>query len=174
MADPAEQEAQLQQAENVVRRLLGEEHPHLVGVPSTQRLVSEVGLALPELDEIYFSALQQLGRRPPLDEGEVHAPINLNDPTVEELARHIALNCPPMSAAEQEAVLRPDPSVTTQGDAGLVSPNGDFGMSFSAAEDARPPLGDEAAPRRKPGLLGIAVLLAVIAVIVVLWLATRW
>lgn len=157
MADPVASEpaqVQFEAALAVVQRLVAEEFPHLGDLPATERLISEAGLKLPELDEIYFSALQQLGRRPPLDESEVHAPINLNDPSLEELARHIAFNCPQMSEAEQQEVLRPDPSITTQGDAGLEA---------AAEETAGPP--------RNRGLLGLAVLLAVVAIIAAATLA---
>lgn len=147
-------QAQFEAALSVVRRLLAEEQPHLADISSTERLITEAGLKLPDLDEIYFSALQELGRRPPLDDGEVNAPINLNDPNLEELARHIAFNCPAMSAEEQAEVLRPDPSVTTQGDAGLEQ---------AADENAGPP--------RNRGLLGFAVLMAVVATIAAVMLA---
>jgi len=157
MAEPdavTQGQAEFEAALAVVRRLLAGDHPHLIDIPSTERLVTEAGLKLPELDEIYFSALQELGRRPPLDDSEVHTPINLNDPNLEELARHIAFNCPVMSPAEQAEVLRPDPSVTTQADAGILR---------AADETAGPP--------RNRGLLGFAVLMAVIAVIAAVMLA---
>ena len=150
----AEEQAQFEAALAVVRRLLAEEQPHLADIPPTERLVTEAGLKLPELDEIYFSALQELHRRPPLDDSEVHAPINLNDPNLEELARHIAFNCPVMTPDEQAEVLRPDPSITTQADAGL-----------SRAAD------ETAGPARNRGLLGFAVLMAVVAVIAAVMLA---
>jgi len=170
MADLSAEQARLQEAETVLRRLLTEEHPHLEPLTPATRLVSEAGLSLPELDEIYFAALDTLGRRPPLDDSEVHAPINLNDPNLEELSRHVALNCPLMSPAEQEAVLRPDPTVTTQGDAGLspveegaglVSPPGDLGMGVGQPETTG------------HGTSRTLVILAVLVILVAVWLVVR-
>lgn len=154
MAEPALDQAQLATVAAVVHRLVADILPHPDDVNPNEPLVSVAGLKLADLDEVYFSALQELGRRPPLEESEVHVPVNLNDPTLDELARHIAFNCPQMSEAEQQEVLRPDPSVTTQGDTGLET---------AAEETAGPP--------RNRGLLGIAVLLAIVAVIAAAMLA---
>lgn len=154
MAEPALDQAQFETVAAVVRRLVADILPHPDDVTEDEPLVSVAGLKLAELDEVYFSALQELGRRPPLEESEVHVPVNLNDPTLDELVRHIAFNCPQMSEAEQQEVLRPDPTVTTQGDTGLEA----------AADEA-------AGPHRNRGLLGIAVLLAIVAIIAAAMLA---
>ncbi|MGK2286755.1 hypothetical protein [Pedomonas sp. V897] len=124
----AEQAAQVE-IEEMLRQLLAEEHPHLGELAPSTRLVSEAGLTLAELDEIYFTALDRLGRRPPLDDGEVRALINLNDPNLVELSRHVALNCPVMSPEEREAATRPDPGVTTQGATGLEERPPRWGMA---------------------------------------------
>lgn len=154
MSELAGDQAQLDAVYAVVRRLVADVLPHPDDLDPTEPLVTVAGLKLPELDEVYFSALQELGRRPPLDESEVHVPVNLNDPTLDELVRHIAFNCPQMSEEEQREVLRPDPSVTTQGDTGLEA---------VAEENAGPP--------RNRGLLGIAVLMAIVAIIAAAMLA---
>lgn len=154
MTEAAGEQAQLDVVTAVVQRLVADALPHPSDLDPSEPLVTVAGLKLAELDEVYFSALQELGRRPPLDESEVHVPVNLNDPTLDELARHIAFNCPQMSEAEQREVLRPDPSITTQGDTGLEA----------VAEE-------NAGPRRNRGLLGIAVLLAIVAVIFAAMLA---
>ncbi len=154
MSELAGDQAQLDAVYAVVRRLVADVLPHPDDLDPTEPLVTVAGLKLPELDEVYFSALQELGRRPPLDESEVHVPVNLNDPTLDELARHIAFNCPQMSEEEQRDVLRPDPSVTTQGDTGLEA---------AAEENAGPP--------RNRGLLGIVVLMAIVAIIAAAMLA---
>lgn len=154
MAEQVFEQAHLETVAAVVRRLVADVLPHPDDLNPNEPLVSVAGLKLAELDEVYFSALQELGRRPPLEESEVQVPINLNDPTLNELVQHIALNCPEMSEEEQQEVLRPDPSITTQGDAGLEA---------AAEENAGPP--------RNRGLLGVAVLLAVVAIIAAAMLA---
>ena len=154
MAEPDLDQAQLATVEAVVHRLVADILPHPDDIDPNEPLVSVAGLKLADLDDVYFSALQELGRRPPLEESEVHVPVNLNDPTLDELARHIAFNCPQMSEAEQQDVLRPDPSVTTQGDTGLEA---------AAEETAGPP--------RNRFLLGIVVLMAIVAVIAAATLA---
>ena len=103
MADQQTTHGGLEEVEAVLRALVRDEHPHLGDLAPTTRLVSEAGLTVAELDEIYFAALRRRGRRPPLDDSEVHALINLNDPNLEELGRHVALNCPVMTPEEREA-----------------------------------------------------------------------
>lgn len=119
------------------------------------RLCTELGICSSDLDELYFSALERLSRRPPIAEEEIHFEINLNDPTIAELARHIALNCPVMSAEEQAEAAQPsDPPLTTQGEVGLLTP---------------PPNGAITASR---AALGFAVLLFILAVIALVWMVT--
>lgn len=154
MTELAGDQEQLDAVTAVVRRLVADSLPHPDDLDPNEPLVSVARLKLADLDEVYFSALQELGRRPPLEESEVHVPVNLNDPTLIELAQHIAFNCPQMSEEEQRDVLRPDPSITTQGDTGLEA---------VAEENAGPP--------RNRGLIGTAVLLAVVAIIAAAMLA---